>query len=57
MIQRYSEGESAESLAREYEIATSALTRILRERNVVVRRGGASLDQARTLANEVVWPH
>lgn len=52
MLQRYKDGESAASLAKEYEIATSALTRLLREQNIVVRKGGVSLNQARTLANE-----
>ncbi|WP_416442549.1 hypothetical protein AB3K78_09080 [Leucobacter sp. HNU] len=52
MIRRYEEGESAAAIAKEHGIAASALIRLLRERNVVVRRGGVSLNLARTMANE-----
>jgi len=38
IIRRYMAGESATSLAKEFEVAPSALLRLLRERNVVVRR-------------------
>ena len=38
IIRRYESGESARSLASEFDVAPSALIRLLRERNVVVRR-------------------
>lgn len=38
IIRRYESGDSATSLAKEFEIAPSALLRLLREQNVVVRR-------------------
>lgn len=38
IIQRYSSGESARSLANKLDVAPSALIRLLRERNIVVRR-------------------
>ena len=38
IVRRYEAGNSARSLAAEFEIAPSALLRLLRERNVVVRQ-------------------
>ena len=38
IIRRYEAGESARSLASKLDVAPSALIRLLRERNVVVRR-------------------
>lgn len=38
ILKRYRAGESARSLAREYDVAPSALVRLLRESSVVMRR-------------------
>ena len=38
ILRRYESSESARSLASEFDVAPSALIRLLRERNVVVRR-------------------
>lgn len=52
IVRRYEAGESATKLAKEYGIAPSALLRLLRERNVVVRRTKLSAEQDETLGRE-----
>ena len=51
-MQRYKAGESARSLAIEYNIAPSALIRLLRERKVVVRKQTVSPEQAEIMGHE-----
>jgi Mor family transcriptional regulator len=50
VILRYGNGESARSLAAEYEVAPSALIRLLRERKVVVRQQVVTAEMEQTLA-------
>ena len=50
ILRRYESGESARSLASEFDVAPSALIRLLRERNVVVRRQVVTPDQERMMA-------
>lgn len=50
VLQRYASGESAALIATAYGVATSALTRLLRERSVVVRKHGVPEEIARRLA-------
>jgi DNA-directed RNA polymerase specialized sigma24 family protein len=52
VIRRYEAGESARSLAAEVGIAPSALIRLLRERNVVVRRQTVTPDQEEMMARD-----
>ncbi|MHA3723015.1 hypothetical protein ACXR2T_03970 [Leucobacter sp. HY1910] len=52
ILQRYNAGESARALALEYEVATSALTRLLRENSVVVRRKVVTPEIKAILARE-----
>jgi Mor family transcriptional regulator len=52
IVRRYEAGESARSLASEFEIAPSALLRLLRERNVVVRRQVVTSDQEQLMARD-----
>lgn len=52
VVQRYEAGASAGSLARELGIATSALLRLLRERNVVVRRRLVTAETEQSMAQE-----
>lgn len=52
VVKRYEAGESARSLAAEFGIAPSALIRLLRERNVVVRRQAITPDQEETMARD-----
>jgi hypothetical protein len=52
IVRRYQAGESARSLANEYGVAPSALIRLLRERNVVVRRQIVTPEQEATMARE-----
>ena len=49
LISRYGNGESARSLAPEYDVAPSALIRLLRERNVVVRQQVVTAEMEQTL--------
>ena len=52
VVQRYEAGESARALATEFGVAPSALIRLLRERNVVVRRQTITPDQEETMARD-----
>jgi RimJ/RimL family protein N-acetyltransferase len=52
IVQRYEAGESARSLASECDIAPSALIRLLRERNVVVRQQVVTSDQEEMMARD-----
>jgi len=52
VIRRHEAGESARSLAAEFGIAPSALIRLLRERNVVVRRQTVTPDQEEMMARD-----
>ena len=52
VVRRYEGGESARALATEYDVATSALIRLLRERNIVVRRQTITPEQAELMARE-----
>ncbi|MEV8339697.1 hypothetical protein [Leucobacter sp. NPDC077196] len=52
ILRRYGEGESARSLAQEYGVAPSALVRLLRENNVVVRRKVVSPETKALLVKE-----
>ncbi len=49
---RYSSGESATALAKEYSVAPSALLRLMRERSVVVRTNRVSPELVATLVAE-----
>lgn len=52
IVRRYETGVSARVLAREFEIAPSALLRLLREQNVVVRRQVVSVELEQMMAQE-----
>lgn len=52
IVDRYTTGESATALAKEYDVAPSALLRLIRERNVVVRTNRVSPDLTATLVAE-----
>lgn len=52
IVRRYGVGESARSLASECGIAPSALLRLLRERNVVVRRQVVTVEQEVVMARD-----
>ena len=52
IVRRYEAGESARSLAAEYGVAASALIRLLRENNVVVRRRKVTDKEARAMARD-----
>lgn len=52
ILRRYRQGESARSLATEYGVAPSALVRLLRENNVVVRRKVVSPETKALLVKE-----
>jgi hypothetical protein len=52
VVQRYEARESARTLAAESGVAPSALLRLLRERNVVVRRQVVTPDQEETMARD-----
>jgi len=52
VVQRYESGESARSLAGRFEVAPSALLRLLRERNVVVRRRVVTHEMEQELARD-----
>lgn len=52
IVRRYETGESARSLAQEIEIAPSALLRLLRERNVVVRQQLLTAEQEDLMARD-----
>ena len=52
VVRRYEGRESARALAAEYDVATSALIRLLRERNIVVRRQTITPKQAELMARE-----
>lgn len=51
-MRRYEAGESARSLAAEHSVAASALIRLLRENNVVVRRRKVTDDAAHAMARD-----
>ncbi len=50
VVSRYGKGESARSLAAEYGVAPSALIRLLRERNIVVRQQVVTADMEEAFA-------
>ncbi|MET4781603.1 hypothetical protein [Glaciihabitans sp. UYNi722] len=52
IVLRYSARESTRSLAKEFNVAPSALIRLLRERNVVVRQQVVTAEQETTMARE-----
>jgi lambda repressor-like predicted transcriptional regulator len=52
VVRRYRAGESARSLATESGVAPSALLRLLRERNVVVRQQVVTSEQDQTMARD-----
>lgn len=52
IIQRYQEGESARSLATKHKVAPSAITRLLRENNVVVKKRKVTDAEARRMAKD-----
>ena len=52
IVRRYEAGESARTLATESGVAPSALLRLLRERNVVVRRQVVMPDQEAMMARD-----
>jgi hypothetical protein len=52
VVLRYESGESARSLASDFDVATSALIRLLRERNVVVRRQTITPEQEQMMARD-----
>lgn len=52
IVRRYEAGESARTLAADSGVAPSALLRLLRERNVVVRRQVVTPDQEQTMAQD-----
>lgn len=52
ILRRYGAGESATALAKDHDVAPSALLRLLRENNVVVRRKTISSDIKRLLSTE-----
>ena len=52
VVRRYEAGESARSLATESGVAPSALLRLLRERNVVVRRQVVTPEQEELMARD-----
>lgn len=52
IIRRYQEGESARSLAARHKVAPSAITRLLRENNVVVKNRKVTDAEARRMADE-----
>lgn len=49
---RYEGGQSARSLASEFEVAPSALIRLLREQNVVMRRRFVTAEMEQEMAQE-----
>lgn len=52
IVRRYEEGESARSLAETHGVAASALVRLLRENNVVVKKRKVTDAEARRMAKE-----
>lgn len=52
IVRRYEEGESARSLAETHGVAASALIRLLRENNVVVKKRKVTDAEARRMATE-----
>jgi len=50
IVRRYEAGESARSLATEYDVAPSALIRLLRERSIVVRQQVVTSEQEKIVA-------
>jgi hypothetical protein len=52
VVRRYEAGQSARTLAAESGVAPSALLRLLRERNVIVRRQVVTPEQDQTMARE-----
>jgi len=52
IVHRYGAGQSARSLAQEFDIAPSALLRLLRERNVVVRQQVVTSELEQTMARD-----
>lgn len=50
IVRRYTAGESARQLAREHEVAPSALLRLMRERKVVVRKRAVEWAETKELA-------
>ena len=52
LVQRAQTGESVRSLARELDVANSALTRMLREEGVVISKRKVSDDETATMATE-----
>lgn len=52
VVHRYEAGQSARSLAQEFEIAPSALLRLLREQNIVVRQQVVSPELEQLMAQD-----
>lgn len=52
ILRRYGTGESAAALAREHSVSTSALIRLLRENNVVMKRTPIDAALATRMAKE-----
>lgn len=52
IVRRFEAGESARQLAEEYQVAASALLRLLRERNVVVRKRVITDNETQELARQ-----
>lgn len=52
IVRRYGEGESARSLAETHGVSASALIRLLRENNVVVKKRKVTDAEARRMAND-----
>lgn len=51
-VRRYEEGDSPTTIAKSLDVAPSALTRLLRGRAIVVRKGAASTEQGKQMALE-----
>lgn len=54
VVDRYRAGESATALAKEHEVAVSALLRLLRENDVVIRERGRSVEQDALLGQDYI---
>lgn len=52
VVSRYEAGESANTIAKDLDVAPSALVRLLRNQNVVVRKQVVTSDQSQQLARE-----
>ena len=52
IVRRYEAGDSARTLAAEFDVASSALLRLLREKNVVIRRQVITPEQEGLMARD-----